>query len=119
MHGGTLTATSEGKDKGSTFSIRLPTIAHCSTLTTSTQALASLSRFSVHGEQVTELQEEISLKQEPVNLPEERNQRRVLLIEDNKSTLLIMSRLLRQRLGYAVFMAASVRYQAAMLSVFL
>lgn len=34
---------------------------------------------------------------------------KVLLVEDNKSTLLIMSRLLQQRLGYQVLVASSVK----------
>jgi CheY-like chemotaxis protein len=34
---------------------------------------------------------------------------KVLLVEDNKSTLLIMSRLLQQRLGYQVFVASTVK----------
>jgi CheY-like chemotaxis protein len=33
---------------------------------------------------------------------------KVLLVEDNKSTLMIMSRLLRQKLNYSVLVASSV-----------
>ena len=76
MHGGTIAAHSEGEGRGSTFGVELPTVAPPA------DAGADPSPASV-----------------PAGL-------RVLLVEDNPSTLKVMARLLRG-MGHAVTTAGS------------
>ena len=81
MQGGTLTAASDGADKGATFTLELPTVVAAS--------------FDV-----------VAL--EP-NIPSsQKTPCRILLVDDHADTLRIMARLLRS-LGYTVQTAASVR----------
>src|SRR5205823_3560087 len=79
-HGGRLTASSEGKDKGSRFSVELAT------------ADAAVAPAATHPGRHPE--------SGPLTL-------KILLVEDNADTLRVMARLLRQR-GYEVQAADSV-----------
>lgn len=69
LHGGTITAFSEGVGRGSTFTVHLPTIA---------------------------APEPIMLPQPPAN-PEPGRQRRILLVDDNQDTVQSLARLLKLR----------------------
>jgi PAS domain S-box-containing protein len=81
MHGGTLTAASEGTDKGATFTLELPTVAAASP---------------------------DAVPLEP-DVPSWHNAPcRILLVEDHADTLRIMARLLRSS-GHTVQTAGSVR----------
>jgi CheY-like chemotaxis protein len=80
LHGGTICAHSDGRDKGSKFSVELPTTSA-----------------------IDRILEQI----EPPAGLEARTSVRVLLVEDHKDTQRVLKRLLEQ-LGYTVFTAGSV-----------
>ncbi len=152
LHRGTLEAYSQGKNRGSTFTIRIPTIQyvpyeheHSEEQDPTIESQSALERtlpqsvlkrrFSVAN--MTRPPPVFPIKSHsmrlcnsmPSNLSAMTNKQsspvptvsilRVLLVEDNKSTLMILSRLLQQRLGYHVFSASSVRYVCATSSLFL
>ena len=83
LHNGTITVSSEGKNKGSVFSVVLPTIP------------APIKR--------TKQNEEDLMETETESIPTT-----ILLVEDNKSTLLVMNRMLK-RLGHNVITAMSIK----------
>jgi PAS domain S-box-containing protein len=80
MHGGTLTAASEGTDRGATFILELPTMAAAT----------------------------IDIALEPDEPREPQACCRILLVDDHVDTLRIMARLLRS-CGHTVHTAATVR----------
>ena len=79
LHGGVLTAVSEGKDKGATFTLELTTVP----------------AVPEEGNPVAAA-------------PEQSHSPQVLLVEDHEDTLRIMAKLLRS-LGYRVTLASNVR----------
>lgn len=95
LHDGALEASSQGKDSGATFSLTLPLVTSAAPLDLPTQpATLDLKRPR---SQSTEL------------LPdgEAPSPMRILLVEDNEPTLLVMCKML-QRLRYSVTTASSV-----------
>eukprot|EP01117_Protostelium_nocturnum_P012419 TRINITY_DN4587_c0_g1_i1.p1 TRINITY_DN4587_c0_g1~~TRINITY_DN4587_c0_g1_i1.p1 ORF type:complete len:1029 (+),score=323.46 TRINITY_DN4587_c0_g1_i1:208-3087(+) len=86
LHNGTLRAESEGPNKGSSFIVEIPTLP-----APDKEKQASVS--SPNWNATTQ----------PIN---------ILLVEDNKPTLMVMNRLLSQKLGHHVKTAES--YQEAM-----
>lgn len=80
MHGGTLSAASEGMNKGATFTLELPTV------TADLKETALMPHLNAHHDN-------------PCN---------ILLVEDHADTVRIMARLLRS-FGYTVRTAGSVR----------
>ncbi|ELR19588.1 ATPase/histidine kinase/DNA gyrase B/HSP90 domain containing protein, partial [Acanthamoeba castellanii str. Neff] len=143
MHQGTLSAASQGKNKGATFTIHLPVFkggalpsptgrtslgsAEIKLLTPQLKSSYSVDSISSGGESsgFSPLSSSSSL---PTVIPASNSfspptsprgaagspgpppprDLKVLLVEDNKSTLVIMSRLLRQKLNYDVVVASSV-----------
>lgn len=85
LHGGTLTAWSEGRDKGTKFTIRLPN--------------ATDAVVTPHG-----IRDPVNA---PAPLPAARSLR-ILLVEDHPDTARQLQRLL-ERAGYEVTLASSVR----------
>ena len=70
LHGGTITAASEGVGRGSTFTVRLPTIT---------------------------IPEPAMLPQPPIHAEHAHRQRRILLVDDNQDTVRSLARLLSLR----------------------
>ena len=82
LHNGSLKATSEGLNQGSTFSVTLPNIK-----------TPDVNKIS----QIENLTNEQTMKKVTI-----------LLVEDNKSTLLVMQRMLK-RLGHNILTAMSIK----------
>ncbi len=134
MHRGELTASSEGKNKGATFAMHLPTDAPATAIAaldmqpphqhqpapdpamsgphTSALPVAPASDALPPPPRTGPLKVlKVPLTVRPLFFGAYRigdAAYQVLLVEDNKSTLMIMSRLLRQKLGFAVVVASSV-----------
>ena len=80
LHNGTITVTSEGRNKGSMFSVVLPVV-----------------------------QTPIFKQVLPANTTEtDGTPKKILLVEDNKSTLLVMNRMIK-KLGHTVITAMSIK----------
>jgi hypothetical protein len=98
LHKGTLTAASKGKNMGATFTIRLPVTS--TTTTTPTDGHGQVPSGADYGRLVPSKYMSASKTwTRPL---------KVLLVEDNITTLTIMSRLLRQKLNFEVHIASFV-----------
>jgi CheY-like chemotaxis protein len=94
MHGGSVNATSEGPDRGSVFTMLLPLSLE------SVQPPLSLESASSAA---------TTISPRAGVLPGVKRQMRILLVEDNMATLMVMERLLSTRLKHVVTCASSVK----------